>query len=290
MNYSKILIHSKTRKATENYLKSPTQVLALVGGEGVGKNFLGLQLASTLLDKEDLSNESRLIKIERQEDKKEIAIVEVRKLTKILRTKQPGASRRIVFIDEADTLSIEAQNALLKTLEQPNPDTLFILSVRDSTRLLPTVFSRTQKLVVHPVSEGLAKEFFAAGYSEQEIRTAWLLSEGKAGQLSQLLGSSQEQPLKLGIEAAKVFLSSSRYERLVSVDPLSKDRQQLTNLLQGLSRILKTLHHSNIRNGRQNVAMKLLSARKLVQKSQKALDANASGKAVLLNLVLNLHV
>ncbi len=290
MDTKDILIHPKTKKAAEQYLKTPTQVLTLIGPEGAGKRFFALKLAAKLLDKADLSNESRLITITRQDDKKEIAIDAVRMLIKTLRLKQPGQSIRVVFIDEADRLSQEAQNALLKTLEQPNSDTLFILSVSDASRLLPTVFSRTQKLIIHPVDKEQAEAYFSKNASAEEVRRAWMLSEGYVGQLSVLLGDDELQPLKNAVGLAKKFLASSRYERLLEVDSLSKDREQTLGLLTGLARILKSLHHSNIRNGRQNVSFKILNARKLVKESQTAINANASAKAVLLKLILNLQV
>ena len=117
-----------------------------------------------------------------------------------------------------------------------------------------------------------------------------MLSEGYVGQLSVLLGDDELQPLKNAVGLAKKFLASSRYERLLEVDSLSKDREQTLGLLTGLARILKSLHHSNIRNGRQNVSFKILNARKLVKESQTAINANASAKAVLLKLILNLQV
>lgn len=284
----KILLHPKTASAVNSYLSSPTQVLALIGGSGSGKRFLAHRLVSTMLGKTDLSNESRMIIIEPLPDKKEIAIEAIRDLIKRLRVKQPGSSR-IVYIDSAERLSAEAQNALLKTLEQPNPDTYFILGVSDSSRLLPTVFSRTQKLVIYPVLLSDSLEFFKGQFSVKDIQTAWLLSDGRAGQLNSLLNDEQ-QPLKMAINTAKKFLANNRYERLAQIDTFSKNKDELNNLLIGLARILKSLHYTNIRSGKNKTAAKLLNARKATQQSQKTIEANASPKAVLLKLILNLEV
>ena len=54
--------------------------------------------------------------------------------------------RRVVIIDEADALMIEAQNALLKTLEEPPPASVFVLVTSRPDVLLPTVRSRCQRL------------------------------------------------------------------------------------------------------------------------------------------------
>ena len=54
--------------------------------------------------------------------------------------------RRVVIVDEADAMVAEAQNALLKTLEEPRPASMFVLITSRPDMLLPTVRSRGQQL------------------------------------------------------------------------------------------------------------------------------------------------
>ncbi len=61
------------------------------------------------------------------------------------------ADRRIVLIEDADAASEQAQNALLKALEEPNPRQMFVLTATDPGRLLPTIRSRCQALRLGPV-------------------------------------------------------------------------------------------------------------------------------------------
>src|SRR5205823_352654 len=68
------------------------------------------------------------------------SIAEAREITALL-TRKPYQSKKITIIFEADNLSHEAQNALLKTLEEPDPADIYILS-HDPEKLLPTVRSR----------------------------------------------------------------------------------------------------------------------------------------------------
>ncbi len=66
----------------------------------------------------------------------------------------PAASKKkIAIIDEADDLTTEAQNALLKTLEEPHPDTVLILIVEQENVLLPTILSRAQVIRFSPLSD-----------------------------------------------------------------------------------------------------------------------------------------
>ncbi|HEY7054893.1 MAG TPA: DNA polymerase III subunit, partial [Vicinamibacterales bacterium] len=61
--------------------------------------------------------------------------------------------RRVVIVDEADALLPEAQNALLKTLEEPPPASLFVLVTARPDVLLPTVRSRCHRLRFGPLAE-----------------------------------------------------------------------------------------------------------------------------------------
>ncbi|MBX4199414.1 AAA family ATPase [Candidatus Saccharibacteria bacterium] len=289
-----LLLHPKTKSSLEAYLKAPSQVLVIVGAKGSGKKTLSRIVALKLLgvsDVEKLENEPRLMVIRKEDGKSEIAIETVRRLIRSLRVKQPGESGlRIIIIEEANLLSQEAQNALLKTLEQPAGGTLFILTSDSLSQILPTVLSRSQKLSVYPISEQQALKNYQGSYEQDQIRRAWMLSEGAAENLHKLLDGEEEQPLIVATDNAKEFLAASPYQRLTMADALSKDKQRLLNLLEGLSRILKALHHSNIKRGSNSVATRLLTARKLVSQSQEALDGNASPKLVLLKLILNLKV
>ena len=73
---------------------------------------------------------------------KSIGIKEVRILKKKISRKPFGQKYKIIFIQEAESLTIEAQNALLKTLEEPPSHTIIILSVPSEASLLPTIQSR----------------------------------------------------------------------------------------------------------------------------------------------------
>jgi len=73
-----------------------------------------------------------------------ISIAQVRDLERKLALKPYVASLKIALIHEAEKLTLSAQNALLKTLEEPPGDTLIILTTPQASFLLPTVVSRCQ--------------------------------------------------------------------------------------------------------------------------------------------------
>ncbi len=74
------------------------------------------------------------------------SILATRSLKKFLSQKPFNHDSKIVLIPEADNLNPESQNALLKTLEEPGKNNFIILTTTNSTKLLPTIISRCQRI------------------------------------------------------------------------------------------------------------------------------------------------
>lgn len=91
-----------------------------------------------------------------------------------------GACR--VFILRADTLNVQAANALLKTLESPEAGAIFVLVAISLEGVLPTIISRTRPLRFTPVPEAeLARFLGDHGLGEEEARLAASLGRGSVG-------------------------------------------------------------------------------------------------------------
>jgi DNA polymerase-3 subunit delta' len=94
--------------------------------------------------------------------------------------------RRVVIIDEADALVAAAQHALLKTLEEPPPSSVFILVTARPDVLLPTVRSRCPELRFRPLSAAnIASVLVARHHSEAEARAVAATADGSLGQALQ---------------------------------------------------------------------------------------------------------
>ena len=94
--------------------------------------------------------------------------------------------RRAVIIDEADALVHQAQNALLKTLEEPPSMSVFILVTSRPDMLLPTVLSRCPQLRFRPLSaHDIAAALMARGHNETEARAVAATANGSLGQALQ---------------------------------------------------------------------------------------------------------
>jgi len=95
------------------------------------------------------------------EEATSIGIERIRSLQDNLSLKPFGQEKKIAFLPQAETITIEAQNALLKTLEEPSEKTLLILCAPSPEWLLPTVASRCQIIQLPVMSQvNLTEEEF----------------------------------------------------------------------------------------------------------------------------------
>lgn len=95
-----------------------------------------------------------------------IKVDDVKLLIEKLNTKPISASKKVFVILNAETINETAQNKLLKSLEEPNESTIFILTTTKTDKLLPTILSRLNKIFVpnfsvddkHSISNELLKQ------------------------------------------------------------------------------------------------------------------------------------
>ena len=84
-------------------------------------------------------------------DKRDISIDQVRELQRELGFRSLSRHPKVGIIDDAHLLTLQAQNALLKTLEEPNGESVLILVAMQATALAPTILSRCQRLSFQPL-------------------------------------------------------------------------------------------------------------------------------------------
>lgn len=173
--------------------------LLLSGPSGIGKRRLGEWLLGTLLC--DAPRESGAcgtcrgcvlvaagthpdcLRISPEEAGKQIRIAQVREelVDFVVRTASI-ASRKVVFIEPAESMNLATANCLLKSLEEPSADTFLLLVSDAPVRLLPTIRSRCRSVPLRPPA--------------WEQGLAWLAEQCGAAQADDLLGVASGRPLE----------------------------------------------------------------------------------------------
>jgi len=116
-----------------------------------------------------LQNNPDLLVITRIKNKKSLGIEEVREIGKFLKILPISHTQKIVLIKEADLLTLEAQNSLLKILEEPPEYSRIILEATSERKFLPTIISRCQILYLHQTNkqESLNSNFLDLNLNER---------------------------------------------------------------------------------------------------------------------------
>ena len=136
--------------------------------------------------------------------------------------------RKIYIIPRAQDMTENAQNALLKLVEEPPSYAVFLLLTTNADRLLPTVRSRSVQLRMEPVAWGESLAWLKANCpdkSEQTLRAAHLRCGGFMGQVLEYCKEEQEETQAM--QFASAFAGNDRYALtmlLCSMEKMPRDR------------------------------------------------------------------
>ncbi len=155
------------------------------GPSGVGKRTVARRFAAALVAGGDPSAEDRArrgLHPDAVEVVPEGSFTTIGQVREVIRqaSGRPFEGARRVFILEADTLNVQAANALLKTLEEPESAAVFLLLAASREGVLPTIASRAQAVRFNPVPLRDVEAFLAArGIAEPHVPAA--LGRGSIG-------------------------------------------------------------------------------------------------------------
>lgn len=109
----------------------------------------------------------------------QVSIEQVRRVRGHLALRPVRGPRKVAIVDDAERMTADAQNALLKTLEEPPGRTTLVLVATNAAVLLPTIRSRCQQVRFAPLEEAeIERLLVASGTEPADARTAAPLAEG----------------------------------------------------------------------------------------------------------------
>jgi DNA polymerase-3 subunit delta' len=117
------------------------------------------------------------------DSKTEIGIDNIRGLQRLANLPPYEGKCKVFIIDDAEYLSTEAANSLLKILEEPPPRVVWLLLTAEERRLLPTIISRCQRLELKPLSSEQVQEILSNSYKVEADKAKLLarLCHGRLG-------------------------------------------------------------------------------------------------------------
>lgn len=217
-------------------LKNTLSHAHLIAGEdGVGKgklaNILAKFILNGYLDREyvDIINYSS--------EKSSFGVDDVRDIIEEVYKKPFEKDKKVIIIHEGNKLTIQAQNALLKTIEEP-PKGVYIIILCESLELiLDTIKSRCEIYKLKPLTKSELYEYIKIkkfNYYENEIKSAIAFSEGVPGRIDRYFNDDKLRELRNNIVILIKNLNKNDLEAILqqeeSFSNLKNDKEEVLNI------------------------------------------------------------
>lgn len=242
MNIQGFVLHPSASQKLDALLEKPPHAVLLAGQQGIGKTHIARALSAQLLGSTDLDNAAYYREVAPSSGS--ISIEQIRTLADFFKLTVPGKKTvaRTAVLHDADTMGLEAQNALLKLLEEPPKGSVIILTSSHAERLLVTIRSRVQ--LVHltaPDQEALTQHFIQVGHDKAAVSAAVLRANGNVAEIKRLLES--EAPDET-VAQVKQALGGTTYDRLLMVESLVKSKDKGISFVTTLAAVATASLHA----------------------------------------------
>lgn len=168
--------------------------------------------------------------------KKDITVSDIREqVIKNITLKPYRNKYKIFIVPDADKMNMLAQNALLKTLEEPPEYAVFLLLCENYNKFLVTILSRCIMFKLHPLPYSLVSDYIIKKYdiTSEQGQLYSIYSQGSIGKAVELINSDEFRDIRdLAIETALKLESADMIELYLLVDKLREQRQTLDNILE----------------------------------------------------------
>src|SRR6266568_1729274 len=168
-------------------------------------------------------------------DKQFILIEQIRALQSDSARRTLEGRRNVFIIQGAHAMNMQAANCLLKTLEEPEPDVVLLLTVPDPGLLLPTILSRVQQVSMHLLTSSQIKNALEQRW-EVDPQEAALLAALAAGRMGWAIQAVEDEDLlserKAQLEALTKLPLVSKVQRFDIAQKLSTDADKARNVLE----------------------------------------------------------
>lgn len=190
--FSEIIGHATIVRLLSSSIAHPAPAYVFVGRSHLGKRTVARDFVAALLDLPlpppfsaeggGLELHPDCIVLQPEEGKKLVSVEQVRDLRERVSMKPMLAPRVVVFVPSADRLNEAGTNALLKVLEEPPADAVFVLVAEDVGRLPATVLSRSVVMPFHLVATSdIERALIQRGVSAQEAVSLSVAAHGCPG-------------------------------------------------------------------------------------------------------------
>ncbi|MGP1515696.1 MAG: DNA polymerase III subunit [Bacteroidales bacterium] len=219
---------------------------------------------------------------------------------------------KIMIIWNADRMNNEASDKILKILEEPYPNTVFILTTEHKDKIMPTILSRVQHINVPPLDDNTmynAIKEYNPNLNDEQILIKIALCEGNYNRISELDSKDETNKVENFIEINRLAMMYRKNAKdiVTFVDVFSRNtREQLKSFLDYFLRIVEKcwIYNNNVKstihpleqmdNKFKNNFPKFITENniegicKVIEQAYRNIDHNANTKINLFDMIIKL--
>ena len=248
--------HSSLRENFKNRCSNGNLSHAqLISGEdGIGKSILAEILGKLILNG-DLNREYVDI-INYKPSKASFGVDDVREIIDEVNKKPFEGDKKVIIIHQGNKLTIQAQNALLKTIEEPPTEVYIIILCESLELILDTIKSRCEIYKLTPLTKDELYKYIAIkgyDYSEEEKSSAIAFSEGIPGRIDRYFSDTELQELRDKIVDLLLQLTNNEIEAILEKEEqlvsYKQNKEEVINVLSSFIRdilVNKEVYNENL--------------------------------------------
>ncbi len=287
-----ILGNEKNKKILEKSLEVSKSSHSYIfwGTEGIGKKAIAKEFAKKILcigNKQNdcscksciefsSSNNPDFLLIESDDGK--IKIEQIREMQRKIAEKPIISDKKVYIINDADKMTTEAQNCLLKTLEEPPEYITIILICSNENNLLSTIKSRCTRMYFEPIEINEVKKYIKGINISKDINENILnLSQGSIGKAIKLI---ENQSLYENIEKLLEDLTKKDLIDIIKMsEEIYKSKEEIESILEYMNVVALELSKKNI---------KYIRCIETIEETKKRLKANSNYDMCIDNMLFNI--
>ena len=250
IGYSSLIENFKNRCSNGNL--SHAQLIS--GEDGIGKSMLAEILGKLILNG-DINREYVDI-INYKPIKASFGVDDVRDIIDEVNKKPFEGDKKVIIIHQGNKLTIQAQNALLKTIEEPPTEVYIIILCESLELILDTIKSRCEIYKLTPLTKDELYKYIAIkGYecSEEEKLSAIAFSEGIPGRIDRYFSDTELQELRDKIVDLLLQLTNNEIEAILEKEEqlvsYKQNKEEVVNVLSSFIRdilVNKEVYNENL--------------------------------------------
>lgn len=290
--FEKIIGNNKNKNILEKSinLNKTSHSYIFWGTEGIGKKLIATEFAKKILCLEKKENNCRCKSciefdsnnnpdfqlIEPEEGK--IKIEQIREMQRTVAEKPIISTKKVYIINDTDTMTKEAQNCLLKTLEEPPEYVTIILVCSNEDNLLSTIKSRCTRMHFEPLEIEQIEKYLKENYPEENINHNIVeLSQGSIGKAIKL---NENKQLYENIESILKNIKSKDLIDIVQMsEEIYKSKEEINTILEFMNVLALKLSEQDIR---------YIKCIDIIEETKKRLKANSNYDMCIDNLLFNI--